>query len=231
MNPSAPPAERKKHARAIWRLLAREYPDVKCALNYRTPMQLLVATILSAQCTDARVNMVTPALFAKYPDAKSFAKAKPEELEAAIRSTGFYKNKARSIMGAAAAILNRHDGQVPVTMEDLVKLPGVGRKTANVVLGNAFNTPGITVDTHMQRVSKRIGLTDETDPVKIEFDLNELIPRADWTHFSHAIIHHGQRICDARKPRCVDCVVRKYCRAFATGDLPRGAVTERLSAR
>lgn len=198
-------------ARQIVRLLAREYPDARCALDHQTPLQLLIATILSAQCTDARVNLVTPALFARYPDAKAFANAKPRELETAIQSTGFFRNKTRSILAATRKIVEEYHGQVPGTMEELFALPGVGRKTANVILGNAFGVPGITVDTHVGRLSRRLGLTVHTDPVKVERDLMELIPRKDWTMFSHRLILHGRRICNARKPKCEACVLNKLC--------------------
>ena len=198
-------------ARKIVRLLAREYPDARCALNYETPLQLMIATILSAQCTDARVNMVTPALFARYRNARAFADANPRELEAAIQSTGFFRNKAKSILAATRKIVDEHNGQVPGTMEELVALPGVGRKTANVILGNAFGVPGITVDTHVGRLSRRMGLTKHTDAVKVENDLMRLIPKKEWTLFSLRMILHGRRICQARKPLCDACVLNKVC--------------------
>src|SRR6516162_924014 len=171
----------RTRGRQIVRGLAKPYPDAHCALHHESPLQLLIATILSAQCTDVRVNMVTPALFARYPDAKAFAEADVGELESAIQSTGFFRNKARSIMACCKLLVEKHGGQVPRTMAELVVLPGVGRKTANVILGTAFETPGITVDTHVQRLSRRMGLTKEEDPVKIERDLGELIPEKDWT--------------------------------------------------
>jgi endonuclease-3 len=198
-------------ARRIVRLLAREYPDARCALNYETPLQLMIATILSAQCTDVRVNIVTPSLFARYRDAKAFANANPRELEAAIQSTGFFRNKAKSIIAACKQIVERFRGDVPGSMEELVHLPGVGRKTANVILGNAFGIPGITVDTHVGRLSRRMGLTTHTDPVKVESDLMRLIPKKEWTMFSHRMILHGRRICQARKPQCDACVLNKVC--------------------
>lgn len=198
-------------ARRIVRLLAREYPDARCALNYETPLQLMIATILSAQCTDVRVNMVTPSLFARYRDVHAFANANPRELEAAIQSTGFFRNKAKSIMAACKQIVERFGDNVPGTMEELVHLPGVGRKTANVILGNAFGVPGITVDTHVGRLSRRMGLTKHTDPVKVENDLMRLIPKKEWTMFSHRMILHGRRICQARKPQCEICVLKKVC--------------------
>jgi endonuclease-3 len=201
----------RARARRIVRLLAREYPDAHCALNHETPLQLLVATILSAQCTDARVNLVTPALFARYPDAKAFATADARDLEAAIQSTGFFRNKARNIRACCQTLVERHGGEVPGTMEELVPLAGVGRKTANVILGNAFGVPGITVDTHVGRLSRRMGLTTETDPEKVERDLMQLIPKKEWTQFSHRMIFHGRQVCHAREPRCDDCVVAKVC--------------------
>jgi endonuclease-3 len=203
--------ELRKRARQIVRLLKKQYPDAKCALNYENPLQLLVATVLSAQCTDVRVNMVTPALFARYPKAESFANAEPRELEEAIKSTGFFRNKARSIQASAKRIVSDHGGEVPNTLEELVHLPGVGRKTANVILGNAFNVPGITVDTHVRRVSYRLGLTKHAIPEKIEQDLMELIPKKEWTAFSHRMIFHGRQVCHARKPRCEICILNKVC--------------------
>jgi endonuclease III len=191
--------------------LAKLYPDAQCALQHENPLQLLIATILSAQCTDARVNLVTPALFARYRTAKDFASAEPRELEAAIQSTGFFRNKTKNIIACCKGIVAKHGGEVPGTMEDLVALPGVGRKTANVVLGNAFETPGITVDTHVTRLSKRLGLTKETDAVKIEHDLMELIPKLQWTMFSHRMIFHGRQVCFARKPNCEGCLLNKIC--------------------
>jgi endonuclease-3 len=201
----------QQRARKIVRQLAELYPDAQCALHHEGPLQLLIATILSAQCTDVRVNMVTPALFARYPTARHFAEAEVGELEAAIQSTGFFRNKARSIIGCCKALVERHGGQVPATMNDLVPLPGVGRKTANVVLGTAFGVPGITVDTHVRRLSRRMGLTVEDDPEKIESDLMELIPRKEWTMFSHRMIFHGRQVCHARKPNCDDCTLARIC--------------------
>jgi endonuclease III len=187
------------------------YPDVACPLHHDNPLQLLVATILSAQCTDARVNLVTPELFRKYPDARAFAEAKPKQLEAAIRTTGFFRNKAKSIRECCRAILKRFGGKVPQSLEELVSLPGVGRKTANVVLGSAFGIPGITVDTHVGRLSRRLGLTKQEDPVKVEFDLMKLIPNEKWSSFSLQLIWHGRRVCLARSPRCGDCALRSLC--------------------
>jgi endonuclease-3 len=196
-------------------LLARAWPDARCSLNFRSPYELLVATILSAQCTDERVNQVTPAFFARFPDAAALAKATLPEIEELIRSTGFYRNKARSLKGMAEALVARHGGQVPGTMEELVKLPGVGRKTANVVLGNCFNTPGITVDTHVGRLAQRLGLSKSSQPEKIEQDLMACIPQHDWTNFSHRAILHGRHVCQARKPRCEMCVLAPECTWYA----------------
>jgi endonuclease-3 len=201
----------RQRAKQIAAGLAKLYPDAKCALDHENPLQLLIATILSAQCTDVRVNMVTPALFARYPDAAAFANADVGELETAIQSTGFFRNKAKNIMACCKLIVEKHGGKVPGTMAELVVLPGVGRKTANVILGNAFDTPGITVDTHVQRLSRRMGLTKEEDPEKVERDLMELIPEKGWTMFSHRMIFHGRQVCYARKPRCEECTLNKVC--------------------
>jgi endonuclease-3 len=198
-------------ARKIVELLARLYPDAHCALDYNNPLQLLIATILSAQCTDVRVNLVTPALFARFRDARSFAEADPKDLETAIQSTGFFRNKARNIIGCCKQLVADHGGEVPAAMEALVRLPGVGRKTANVILGNAFNVPGITVDTHVGRLSRRMGLTTETDPEKVERDLMVLVPRKEWTMFSHRMIFHGRQVCHARKPVCAACTLAEVC--------------------
>src|SRR6476620_8093122 len=188
------------------------YPDAHCELDFKTPLQLLIATILSAQCTDKRVNMVTPTLFARYRTAADSARAKPAELEKAIKTTGFFRNKTRSIRAATAAIEKKHSGKVPQTMAELHALPGVGRKTANVVLGNAFHkNEGIVVDTHVIRLSQRLGLTKHKDPVKIELDLMKLVPREHWTDWSHWLIWHGRRRCYARKPDCSRCEVFKLC--------------------
>lgn len=204
------PAERRR-ALTILKRLKKEFPDAKCALEHETPLQLLVATILSAQCTDKRVNLVTPALFAKYPDAAAFAAADQAELEKDIQSTGFFRNKTRSILGMSREVLTKHRGEVPRTMEELTALPGVGRKTANVVLGNAFGIPGLVVDTHVTRLSNLLGLTRHKDAVKIEFELMELFPRTWWTLSSHLLILHGRRTCVARRPRCSECVLRDLC--------------------
>jgi endonuclease-3 len=208
MNKSTPLRDR---ARRIYRRLAELYPDAHCALVHDGPLQLLIATILSAQCTDARVNLVTPALFARYPDAAAFARAKPGELQKLIQSTGFFRNKARNIIACCQQLVEQHGGQVPATMEELVPLTGIGRKTANVILGNAFATPGIPVDTHVARLSQRMGLTTETHPVKIERDLMQLIPRKDWTDFGHCMIFHGRQVCHARNPNCDQCTLSRLC--------------------
>ena len=201
-----------KRAPEIYRRLHGEYPDATCALDHRNPYELLVATILSAQCTDKRVNMVTPALFEKYPDAPSMAAADPEHLQEMIKSTGFFRNKTKSLLGMSTKIAEAHGGRVPATMEELVKLPGVGRKTANVVLGNAFDTNvGVVVDTHVSRLSQRLALSRESDPVKIEQDLMKLFPQEQWTMLSHLLISHGREICDARRPLCEKCVVNDLC--------------------
>lgn len=198
-------------ATVLARLLA-EYPDAHCALDHRNPFELLSATILSAQCTDKRVNMVTPALFARFPDAAAMAEARQEEVEELVKSAGFFRSKAKSLIGMASAIVERHQGEVPDEMESLVVLPGVGRKTANVVLGNAFGrNEGIVVDTHVTRLANRLGLTAETDPVKIERALIPLFPREHWTILSHLLIEHGRQVCDARKPRCSSCLLADIC--------------------
>lgn len=207
--PQAPPAPDR--VRAVLTILDQLHPQAKCTLDHQDPWQLLVATILSAQCTDQRVNQVTPALFARYPDPAAMAQAQPAELEELIRSTGFYRNKAKSILGAARALVEGHGGKVPASLEEMVKLPGVGRKTANVVLGDAFGIPGITVDTHVGRVAKRLEFTSQDDPVKVEFDLMALVPQERWTLFSHQVILHGRTLCQARKPRCPECLLLPHC--------------------
>jgi endonuclease-3 len=208
-----PPPER---AKVILRRLKRRFPDARCALDHRDAYQLLVATILSAQCTDARVNLVTPALFARYPRPAELARARPSDVEEIIRSTGFFRNKTRSLIGMAQAVVADHGGEVPRTMEELRVLPGVGRKTANVILGNAYGiNEGITVDTHVTRVSRRLGLTDQEDPVKIERDLMPLFPRKEWALLSHLLIFHGRQICLARRPRCGECPLSDLCPSAA----------------
>jgi endonuclease III len=202
----------KKRARAVERLLRKEYPDAKCELDYRNAFELTAATILSAQCTDKRVNMVTPVLFRRFPDAFALAAADQGEVEEIIKSTGFFRNKAKSLIGMAKAVVANHGGEIPRTMDELFALPGIGRKTANVVLGNAFDmNEGVVVDTHVARLSKLLGLTRQTDPVKIELDLMQLFPRRSWALLSHLLIWHGRRICIARKPRCGECVLNRIC--------------------
>jgi endonuclease-3 len=204
--------EDKQRMRKIISLLKKAYPDARCSLNFTNPLELLIATILSAQCTDERVNIVTRDLFIKYRSADDYARASREELEQDIRSTGFYRNKAKSIQGACAIISQKHKGRVPDTIEELLALPGVARKTANVVLGNAFGiAEGIVVDTHVERLTRRLGLTEEKQPEKIERDLIELVPRRDWIDFSHLLIYHGRRVCKARTPLCEECAIEKLC--------------------
>ena len=204
------------------RTLQEAFPHVYCELDFTTPLELSVATILSAQCTDVRVNQVTPALFARYPDAFAYASADRTELEEMIRSTGFYRNKANSIIGLGQALVERFDGEVPRRLKDLVTLPGFGRKTANVVLGNAFGVPGITVDTHFGRLVRRWEWTEETDPVKVEKQIGELFPRKEWTDLSHRIIFHGRRVCHARTPACGVCVLAKDCPSYGEGQTDKG---------
>jgi endonuclease-3 len=206
-------ADKKKRANAIYRILSKTYPNVKCELDFKNPLQLLVATVLSAQCTDKRVNAVTPALFKKYKNVKSFAGADMRELQNLIKSTGFFRAKAKSIKGLATKIVTEYDGKVPDT------LPGVGRKTANVVLGHAFDTPGLTVDTHFGRLVRRFGWTKETDPVKVEFAIMELIPQKEWTNLSQRLIWHGRRVCHSRKPACAACPLAKLCPSYGSGEM------------
>jgi endonuclease III len=201
----------RRRAAMVLAILRRLYPEATCTLDFHDPFELLVATVLSAQCTDERVNRVTPALFARLPDARAMARAPRETIEGLIRPTGFFRNKAKSIQTAAQRIVEVYDGRVPDTLEELLTLPGTGRKTANVILGNAYGTPGITVDTHVQRVTRRLGWTAQTDPVKIELELGGLIPRKDWTVVSHRLIQHGRRVCHARKPDCESCALRPHC--------------------
>ena len=204
--------DKRRRTRSIIARLKREFPQATCALDHTNPLELLVATILSAQCTDARVNMVTPVLFAKYRRAADYAAADAAVFEREIQSTGFFRNKTKSILGMAQALEERHGGQVPDTMEELVALPGVGRKTANVVLGNAFGkNEGIVVDTHVTRISGLLKLTAQTNPEKIERELMELVPRKDWTIFSHLLILHGRKTCIARRPRCTTCRINDLC--------------------
>ena len=203
---------RADRVKKILPVLKKTYPQAKCSLDHANPLELLVATILSAQCTDERVNIVTKTLFKKYRDARAYAAASQEELEKDIQSTGFFRNKAKSIRAMAAALIEKHGGEVPRTMDELTALAGVGRKTANVVLGNAFGmNVGVTVDTHVTRLSQRLGLTKHTDAVKIEQDLIPIVPQADWTLWSHLLIYHGRAICQARKPKCGECGLREWC--------------------
>ncbi len=209
---------RTRRARRIDRSLADRYPDAHCELDFRTPLELLVATVLSAQTTDVRVNLTTPALFARYPSAADYATADPEELEEILRPTGFFRAKARAVTGLGAALVERHGGEVPARMADLVALPGVGRKTANVVLGNAFGIPGLPVDTHVLRIALRLGLTDSQDPVVVERELCALLPPREWTMFSHRVIAHGRRTCHARRPACGACPVQRWCPSAGIGE-------------
>lgn len=205
-------ADRKRQAARVVEHLAADYANAECALHFTNPLELLVATILSAQCTDVRVNMVTPALFRKYRCAADFADAKPTELEKAIQSTGFFRNKAKNIQACCRKLVDEHGGDVPRDLETLVKLPGVGRKTASVVLGTAFGiASGVVVDTHVTRLTQRLGLTKAKDAVKIEHDLIAIVPREEWIDFSHRLIHHGRQICIARKPKCPECSMLSFC--------------------
>lgn len=204
-------AELPAHARAILRSLKKDYPVAICELTHESPFQLLAATILSAQCTDVRVNMVTPQLFAAYPTAATLAVADVSHVEQIVRSTGFYGSKAKNLIGMAHAVMTRYGGEVPTEMEDLVTLPGVGRKTANVLRSAAFNLPGLPVDTHVLRLSKRLGITKDEDPVKVEMQLNALLPPKEWGEFSLRMILHGRRVCDARKPKCGECRLSAIC--------------------
>ena len=206
-----------RRARRMVRVLETTYPDARCELDFRNPFELLVATVLSAQTTDRRVNAVTPALFARYPDAAMLAQAERDELELLIGPTGFFRAKASSLLGLSQALCERYGGEVPDTLDDLVTLPGVGRKTANVVLGDAFGVPGITVDTHVARLSRRFGWTDDTEPERIESALAALFPRAQWTRLSHLVIWHGRRCCHAKKPACGACPLARSCPAYGEG--------------
>ena len=206
-----------RRARKIDRVLAQTYPDAHIELDFDNPFQLLVVTVLSAQTTDKRVNGVRPALFAAYPDAAAMAGAEREKLEQLIQPTGFFRAKTESLLKLSQALVERHDGQVPGRLEDLVKLPGVGRKTANVVLGNGFGVPGITVDTHFVRLARRFGWTTETDPVKVEHEVGALFPKRDWTMLSHHLIWHGRRMCHARNPACGACPVARWCPSYGEG--------------
>jgi len=211
--------EAAQRIKKIWPILKKTYPRAKIALEFRDPLQLLISTILSAQCTDVRVNMVTKDLFKKYKSPADWAKTDLKEIEEGIRSTGFFRNKAINIKGACTKIIEQYGGKVPNTMEELLTLPGVGRKTANCVLGDAFGIPGITCDTHVIRLSRRLGLSENSDPVKLEFDLAEIVPKKNWTAFSHLVITHGRNVCNARKPNCQECPIANHCPSANNPDL------------
>ncbi len=210
--------QKKVRARAIYRILSKTYPNVRCELNYKTAYQLLVATVLSAQCTDKRVNQTTPALFKKYPNPLKMAQADIKDIQRLVKSTGFYRAKAKNIKTLSSKIITDFDGKVPNKLESLITLPGVGRKTANVVLGHAFGIPGITVDTHFGRLSRRFGWSKSLDPVKVEFEVGKLIPEKEWTNLSQRMIWHGRRVCHSRKPACGACVLAKLCPSFGIGE-------------
>jgi endonuclease-3 len=212
-------SETRKEARAVYRILSKTYPEIRCELDFRNPLELIVATVLSAQCTDKRVNTITPALFKKYKTAKAYAGADIHQLEELVFQTGFYRAKARHIKGIGIKLVEEFNGLVPNTLEELITLPGVGRKTANVVLGHAFDIPGITVDTHFGRLSRRFGWTKEMDPVKVERIVGELIPQKEWTNLSQRMIWHGRRICHSRKPACGACPVAKICPSVGIGEM------------
>ena len=212
-------SETRKEARAVYRILSKTYPEIRCELDFKNPLELIVATVLSAQCTDKRVNTITPALFKKYKTAKAYAGADIHQLEELVFQTGFYRAKARHIKGIGIKLVEEFNGEVPSTLEELITLPGVGRKTANVVLGHAFDIPGITVDTHFGRLSRRFGWTKEMDPVKVERIVGELIPQKEWTNLSQRMIWHGRRICHSRKPACGACPVAKMCPSVGIGEM------------
>ncbi|NCV07000.1 MAG: endonuclease III [Actinobacteria bacterium] len=212
-------SETRKQARAVYRILSKTYPEIRCELDFKNPLELIVATVLSAQCTDKRVNTITPALFKKYKTAKAYAGANIHQLEELVFQTGFYRAKARHIKGIGIKLVEEFNGEVPSTLEELITLPGVGRKTANVVLGHAFDIPGITVDTHFGRLSRRFGWTKEMDPVKVERIVGELIPQKEWTNLSQRMIWHGRRICHSRKPACGACPVAKICPSVGIGEM------------
>ena len=211
--------EKKVKAKAIYRQLTKSYPNVRCELDYNSAFQLLVATVLSAQCTDKRVNQTTPALFKKYPNPKKMAKADLKDIQRLVKSTGFFRAKAKNIKALSNKIMEDFDGVVPSNLEDLITLPGVGRKTANVVLGHAFGIPGITVDTHFGRLSRRFGWSKQSDPVKVEFEVGELIPEKEWTNLSQRMIWHGRRVCHSRKPACGACPLAKLCPSNGIGEV------------
>jgi endonuclease-3 len=211
--------EKKVRAKAIYRQLTKNYPNVRCELDYNSAFQLLVATVLSAQCTDKRVNQTTPTLFKKYSNPKKMAKADLKDIQRLVKSTGFFRAKAKNIKGLSNKIMEEFDGDVPSNLEDLIALPGVGRKTANVVLGHAFGIPGITVDTHFGRLSRRFGWSKQSDPVKVEFEVGELISEKEWTNLSQRMIWHGRRVCHARKPACGACPLAKLCPSYGIGEI------------
>jgi endonuclease-3 len=211
--------EKKVRARAIYRQLSKSYPNVRCELNYKNAFQLLVATVLSAQCTDKRVNQTTPALFKKYPNPQKMAKADLKDIQKLVKSTGFFRTKAKNIKGLSNIIAEQFDGNVPSNLEDLITLPGVGRKTANVVLGHAFGIPGITVDTHFGRLSRRFGWSKQNNPVKVELEVGELVPKKEWTNLSQRMIWHGRRVCHSRKPACGACALAKLCPSYGIGEV------------
>jgi len=211
--------EKKVRAKAIYRQLTKSYPNVRCELDYNSAFQLLVATVLSAQCTDKRVNQTTPALFKKYPNPKKMSKADLKDIQRLVKSTGFFRAKAKNIKALSNKIVENFDGDVPSNLEDLITLPGVGRKTANVVLGHAFGIPGITVDTHFGRLSRRFGWSKQSDPVKVEFEVGELIAEKEWTNLSQRMIWHGRRVCHSRKPACGACPLAKLCPSYGTGEV------------
>jgi endonuclease-3 len=211
--------EKKVEAKAIYRQLTKSYPNVRCELDYNSAFQLLVATVLSAQCTDKRVNQTTPALFKKYPNPKKMAIADLIDIQRLVKSTGFFRAKAKNIKALSNKIMEEFDGDVPSNLDDLITLPGVGRKTANVVLGHAFGIPGITVDTHFGRLSRRFGWSKQNDPVKVEFEVGELIPEKEWTNLSQRMIWHGRRVCHARKPACGACPLAKLCPSYGIGEI------------
>jgi endonuclease-3 len=213
--------ETRNKAKALYRGLCKTYPEIYCELNFQNPLQLVIATVLSAQCTDKRVNQVTAKLFKKYKNVRAYAKAPIEEIEEIIYPTGFYHAKARHIKGLTEKIINDFGGEVPSTLDELITLPGVGRKTANVVLGHAFDTPGITVDTHFGRLSRRFGWTQSLDPVKVEHEVGQLIPQAEWTNLSQRIIWHGRRVCHSRKPACGACTLAKICPSVGIGEMDK----------
>jgi endonuclease-3 len=211
--------EKEVRAKAIYRQLTKNYPNVRCELDYNSAFQLLVATVLSAQCTDKRVNQTTPALFKKYPNPKKMAEADLKDIQRLVKSTGFFRAKAKNIKGLSNKIMEEFDGDVPSNLDDLITLPGVGRKTANVVLGHAFGIPGITVDTHFGRLSRRFGWSKQNDPVKVEFEVGELIPEKEWTNLSQRMIWHGRRVCHSRKPACGACPLAKLCPSYGIGEV------------